>query len=113
MFHSINNHSDGFHAIELASSRDMRKWNRVANRSWFIAPSRAGSGAYDMQQLIGPSDVLLIGNELFMYYTCLKYRERGEERLASDPTDLDAGAICLATLRRDGACVHAWSSQCI
>ena len=27
-----------------------------------------------MQQLIGPSNVLVVGDELFMYYTCLKYR---------------------------------------
>ena len=99
LFHTINGHSDGFDAIELVSSRDMRLWNRVGNRSWFIAPSRAGSGAFDMQQLIGPSNVLLVGEELFMFYTCLKYRGR-EPPLGHEPLDLDAGAICLATLRR-------------
>ena len=32
MFHTINNHSDGFDAIELTSSRDLRHWNRVGDR---------------------------------------------------------------------------------
>ena len=102
MFHTINNHSDGFDAIELASSRDLRQWNRVGNRSWFIPPSTAGSGAFDMQQLIGPSNVLVVGDELFMYYTCLKYRGHMPP-LEHDRLDTDAGAVCLATLRRDGA----------
>ena len=46
----------------------------AAISSWFIPPSTSGAGAFDMQQLIGPSNVLVVGDELFMYYTCLKYR---------------------------------------
>ena len=40
------------------------------------------------------------GDELWFYYTGLKYRT-GTDSAQPDP-DPDAGAICLAVLRRDG-----------
>ena len=93
--------TDGFQAVQLVSTRDLRSWNRVGNRSWFLGPSRAGSGAYDLLELLGPSNVIVANDTLLMYYTGLKTRAPDQ---APDyaPLEMDQGAICLATLRRDG-----------
>jgi hypothetical protein len=93
--------TDGFQAVQLVSSRDLRSWNRLGNRSWFLGPSKANSGAYDLLELLGPSNVVVSNNTLLMYYTGIKTRAPAE---APDytPLDMDQGAICLATLRRDG-----------
>lgn len=87
---------DGFHLIQLASSRDLRNWVRVGNRQTFLGPSPSGAGAFDTMQILPPSAPILRGEELWFYYTGIKYR--------SLPAEHDAiwGAICLATLRRDG-----------
>ena len=63
-----------------------------------------------MTQLIGPSSAVLRGDELWFYYTGLKYRASWEyigpypdgETVPLPGLDRDAGAICLAVLRRDG-----------
>ena len=100
----------GFHLIQLAVSRDLKNWERVGDRQPFIGPSRRGSGAYDLTQLIGPSNALVRGDELWFYYTGIKYRggwryegtfPHGEFILLPGFEE-DTGAICLAVLRRDG-----------
>ena len=99
----------GFHLVQLMVSRNLRNWERVGDRKPFIGPSRVGSGAYDLTQLIGPSNALVRGDELWFYYTGIKYR--GFNYVGTFPTgqylplpgrDTDTGAICLAVLRRDG-----------
>ena len=99
----------GFHLVQLMVSRDLRNWERVGDRRPFIGPSRVGSGAYDLTQLIGPSNALVRGDELWFYYTGIKYR--GFRYEGTFPTgqylrlpgqETDTGAICLAVLRRDG-----------
>jgi hypothetical protein len=99
----------GFHLVQLMVSRDLRNWERVGNRKPFIGPSRVGSGAYDLTQLIGPSNALVRGDELWFYYTGIKYR--GFNYVGTFPSgqylplpgsEKDTGAICLAVLRRDG-----------
>ena len=99
----------GFHLIQLMVSRDLRNWERVGDRQPFIGPSRTGSGAYDLTQLIGPSNALVRGDELWFYYTGIKYRGfRYEGTFPSGQylplpgQETDTGAICLAVLRRDG-----------
>ncbi len=98
MFHSNDNrwNKDGFHLIQLVSSRDLRTFNRLGNRKTFIGPSPIGDNAYDLTQLIGPSGPIIRGDELWFYYTGIQYR--------AQPKDIkrNAGAICLAVLRRDG-----------
>jgi len=102
--------TDGFHLIQLTCSRDLKTWQRLGNRAAFIGPSAVGEGAYDLTQLIGPSSAVLRGDELWLYYTGLKYRASwkyvGEyphgEMVPLPGLDSDAGAICLAVLRRDG-----------
>ena len=64
----------GFHLIKLVTSRDLTNWTYVGNRSVFIEPSHVESGAYDTTQMLGPSDVIVRGDELWMFYTGIKYR---------------------------------------
>ena len=100
--------TEGFHLVHLASSRDLKNWTRHGDRKPFIGSSRIGSGAYDLTQILGPSDAVRRGEELWFYYTGLKYRGG---RVLKDgkwvpgpgfKPDPDGGGICLAVLRRDG-----------
>jgi hypothetical protein len=88
--------TDGFHLIQLACSRDLRTWTRLGDRQPFIGPSPASPEAWDRTQLLPPSAPVVRGEELWFYYTGIKYRARPES------ADEKAGAICLAVLRRDG-----------
>jgi len=100
----------GFHLVQLACSRDLKTWKRLGDRKPFIGPSPRDSGAYDLTQIIGPSNAIVRGDELWFYYTGLKYRGGwkyvGEfpdgEHVQLPGYDTDIGAICLAVLRRDG-----------
>ncbi|MEO2045831.1 MAG: hypothetical protein ABGX16_04585 [Pirellulales bacterium] len=102
--------TDGFHLVQLAMSRDLRHWKRLGDRKPFIGPSRIDSGAYDLTQILPPSAPVKRGDELWFYYTGLKYRAsytyvgnfpKGEH-IPKPGLDLDSGAVCLAVLRRDG-----------
>jgi hypothetical protein len=95
-YHTDNARNDGFHHVQLVCSRDLRSWTRLGDRQPFIGPSPMGAGAYDTQQIIGPSSPVVRGDELWFYYTGIKYRD------APEHPDPDQGAICLAVLRRDG-----------
>ena len=90
------NNTDGFHLIQLACSRDLRTWKRLGARQPFIGPSPAKPGNFDRTQLLPPSAPVDRGDELWFYYTGIKYR--------ASPEDADAkmGAVHLAVLRRDG-----------
>jgi len=102
--------TDGFHLIQLTSSRDLKTWKRLGDRKAFIGPSPVGAGAYDQTQIIGPSSAVIRGDELWFYYTGIKYRASWEyvgkypngEHIPLPGLDPDTGAICLAVLRRDG-----------
>ncbi len=98
MFHSNDNrwNKDGFHLIQLVCSRDLKTFKRLGNRETFIGPSPMGESAYDLTQLIGPSAPVIHGDELWFYYTGIRYRARPKN------VEHNAGAICLAVLRRDG-----------
>ncbi len=100
----------GFHLVQLVSSRDLKTWKRLGDRKPFIGSSPMGAGAYDLTQIIGPSYPLERGDELWFYYTGLKYRgsfsyvgKYPDGRSIPIPgLEADQGAICLAVLRRDG-----------
>jgi len=102
--------TDGFHLIQLTCSHDLKTWQRLGARKAFIGPSPVGSGAYDQTQIICPSNVVVRGDELWFYYTGIKYRASWEyvgeypngEHIPLPGLDPDTGAICLAVLRRDG-----------
>jgi hypothetical protein len=85
--------------VQLVSSRDLRSWNRLGNRSWFLGPSKANSGAYDLLELLAPANVIVANDTLLMYYTGIKLRATTSPDYHK--VDKDQGAICLATLRRD------------
>jgi len=115
MFHSTGKvpnypNTDGFHLVQVVHSRDLKTWTRVGNRQTFLGPSRVGSGAYDLTQIISPSAPVVRGDELWFYYTGLKWRSsfdyegtypNGKTILLPD-RNRDGGAVCLAILRRDG-----------
>ena len=93
---------DSRKSVELASSRDLRQWHRVANRAPFLELSPVGDGsAYDTGQLVTTNRPIIRNNELWFYYVGLRYRSRSiADTLARKY--LDAGAVCLAKLRLDG-----------
>ncbi len=102
--------TDGFHLVQLVCSRDLKQWSRLGDRKPFIGPSRLDSGAYDLTQILPPSAPVVRDDELWFYYTGLRYRNtfRYEGTYPKGKTvpipgrDRDLGAVCLAVLRRDG-----------
>jgi len=102
----IEKHGDytGFYHIQVACSRDLKQWTRVAERRPFIETSPVDSGAYDLQTIIGPSNAVVRGDELWFYYTGIKqyaFISSGGQK-GYDDYRSDCGAVCLAVLRRDG-----------
>ena len=94
----------GFYTVQLISSRDMKNWNRLGDRQPFLAPSMLGSGAYDLQTIIGPSEPVDRGDELWFYYTGIKayaFISAGEIPGYDDYVG-NKGAVNLAVLRKDG-----------
>ena len=91
-----NENSDGFHRVQLTSSRDLHSWTRLGGREPFIGPSTIESGAYDLNGILPPSKPILKDDELWLYYPGGRYRE--------EPPDArpKRSAVCLAVLRRDG-----------
>lgn len=115
MFHATGRvpnypNTDGFDLIELAVSRDLKTWNRLGDRKPFLGPSRVESGAYDLTQLLSPSAPVVHGDDLWFYYTGLKYRSSFDYQgtypngtaIPVPDRSRDMGAVCLAVLRRDG-----------
>ena len=93
---------DSRKTVELTCSRDLRHWERVVDRAPFMELSPVGDGsAYDTGQIAPASRPIVRNNELWFYYTGMRYRrltiaDYMERRY------LDGGAICLAKLRLDG-----------
>jgi len=115
MFHATGRvpnypNTDGFHLVQLAFSRDLKTWTRLGDRQPFLGPSRTDSGAYDLTQIISPSAPVLRDDELWFYYTGLKYRSTFDyegtypngKALPVAGRSRDVGAVCIAVLRRDG-----------
>ena len=99
MFHATgptSDNFDGFHLVQLTCSRDLKTWKRMGDRKTFIGPSPMADGIYDRTQLLPPSRPVVHSDELWFYYTGIKYRA------APENPDPDGSAICLAVLRRDG-----------
>ena len=114
--------TEGFQLVQLTCSRDLKKWERLGDRKPFIGPSRMGSGAYELTQIMPPSAPVVRGDELWFYYWAGKYRG-GWKWVGPDGDwttrngswtdgtwvtcddfhpDPDISAVCLAVLRRDG-----------
>ena len=93
---SRNGDWTGVHVVQLACSRDLKTWERLADRRPFLAPSRLDSGAYDTLTVSAPCQPAVHGDELWFYYLGQKSYAIINEELK------DQGAGCLAVLRRDG-----------
>jgi hypothetical protein len=93
--------SDGRKSVELTSSRDLRHWNRVADRAPFLELSPVGRGAYDLAQIQPANRPIVRNNELWFYYAGLKYRALSNANMANK-VYLDGSAVCMARLRMDG-----------
>jgi len=93
---------DSRKSVELASSRDLRSWHRVANRAPFLEHSPLGDGsAYDTGQIVTTNGPIMHNNALWFYYVGLKYRCMSIEDTLKRKY-LDASAVCMARLRMDG-----------
>lgn len=108
MHHWAGKHPPGYEnvdsrkSVELACSRDLRAWERVAERAPFMELSPVGDGsAYDTGQLVVTNGPLVRNDELWFFYTGLRHRSRTMHDLAHG-AHLDASAACLARLRMDG-----------
>ncbi len=93
---------DSRKSIELASSRDLRTWERVVNRAPFMELSKIGDGsAYDLSQNVMTNGPLVRNNELWFYY--LGCRDRSLSIADTLNREyLDSTAACLARMRMDG-----------
>ena len=89
-----HNNQDGVNAIKLATSRDLLRWTKVGNRDPFIPVSEFNDRNLDSVQLLAASRPLVMGDELWFYYTGINRRY--------NPNNDAAGGIHLAKLRRDG-----------
>lgn len=93
---------DSRKSVELASSRDLKRWQRVGNRTPFMEQSPVGDGsAYDTGQLLITNRPVVRNNELWFYYLGFRYRSLTIEDTLNRKY-LDSSALCLARLRMDG-----------
>lgn len=93
---------DSRKSVELASSRDLRRWERVAHRAPFLEHSPVGDGsAYDTGQIVTTNGPIVRNHELWFYYVGLKIRCLSIEDTLHRKY-LDSSAVCMARLRLDG-----------
>ena len=93
---------DSRKTVELASSRDLRNWHRVADRAAFMELSPVGDGgSYDTGQIGTTNGVIRRNNELWFYYMGLRYRSQTIAATLNHGY-LDASALCMSRLRLDG-----------
>ena len=89
-----HNNQDGVNSVKLSTSRDLLRWTKVGNRDSFIPVSEFNDRNLDSVQILAASRPLVMGDELWFYYTGINRRY--------NPNDDAAGGIHLAKLRRDG-----------
>ena len=90
---------DGISSPKLVSSRDLRSWTRVGDRSHFIPISEIGGDALDTGQILATSHPIRRGDELWFYYSGFDVRHRPN---VAKVIDEYRGGIHLAKLRLDG-----------
>ena len=93
---------DSRKSVELASSRNLRQWERVANRTPFIELSPVGDGsAYDTGQISVVNGPIRRNNELWFYYLGVRHRSQPLTDVMNRKY-LNNFAMALAKLRVDG-----------
>ena len=108
MHHWAGKHSplyenvDSRKSVELASSRNLLDWQRVAGRAPFLELSPVSQGeTYDTGQILITNRPVQRNNELWFYYLGFRYRFLPIEDVLKRRY-LDSSALCLARLRMDG-----------
>lgn len=96
--------SDGLNTTELAVSRDLLLWQRVARGEQFIPLSSVEGGMnYDTAQIFAANHPVIQGGEIWFLYTGLKWRIPPSDQANPVPAmGPDGAAVCLAKLRLDG-----------
>ncbi len=112
--------ADGFNLIQLAMSRDLKRWKRLGDRQPFLEPSPLTKGLadnYDRLQLGAYNGIIQHDDEIRFYYGGMKRRvppyDRWLDGTPRDPSTLSnseradwlqdtQSAMFLSTLRRDG-----------
>ena len=93
---------DSRKSVELASSRNLLDWERVASRAPFLELSPVSHGeTYDTGQILLTNRPVRRNNELWFYYLGIRYRFLLTEEVLNRRY-LDSVALCLARLRMDG-----------
>ena len=98
------NHT-GLNQVELSVSRDLRHWDRVANRDVFIGVLPWDGEVYDTSQLLpcGRPVVREDLGEIWVYYNACRFRCHRKDRDESfDKYFDDLSALSLAKIRLDG-----------
>ena len=105
---SRGNH-DGLNLTELTISRDLHKWDRVANRELFLGLEKwkwDGSNYATAQNLITGRPIIKEDGEIWIYYNGLRFRARpnspSDQMNEFLQTHKKMTGICLAKLRADG-----------
>jgi hypothetical protein len=91
---------DGLVRVQLAVSRDLRHWTRVADRRTFIdlGPLRA----FDSHMIIGPCTPVVLPDQIRIYYGGFCVSHMDGRKWQRKPLPAVQGGIGLATIRRDG-----------
>jgi len=93
---------DSRKSVELAASRDLLHWQRVADRAPFMELSPVGDGsAYDTGQIVITNQPVVRNNELWFYYDGFRHRAMSTADTLQRKY-LDGSALCVARLRMDG-----------
>ena len=93
----------GLNQTELAVSRNLIDWERVANRSIFLGIEPWDGISYDTTQVSVCGSPIIRNNEIWIYYQGARFR--GASEIYPDKFHEyfnDFGALGLATLRLDG-----------
>lgn len=108
------NHT-GLNQVELAVSRDARRWERVADRAVFVGvepwddgPDETNGANFGNAQVALCGAPIACGEEIRIYYIACRYRGHRDLFADLDPEIYNddffdpSTVICLAKLRRDG-----------
>ena len=89
-------------SVELTVSRDLRHWERVADRKPFLELSPIGDGgAYDLAQLVSTEGFVRRNNELWFFLSGLKHRALSVADVTAGML-FDSSAVYVTKLRTDG-----------
>ena len=93
----------GLNQTELAMSRDLYEWKRVADRSIFLGIDPWDGKNYDTCQVAVTGAPIVRNNEIWIYYEGARFRGVAESYPEKfRPYFKDMGALELAKLRLDG-----------